>query len=177
MDMTRIMSSLMVVSSAPFIVPSVLYSTSTPKSLETSDHILVLSYSTSIILLIFYFIYLHFQLYTHAHHFGGGDQVDVDESPEIGPWAAIIVLVIANVGVSFCSDYLIDNIDETVKASHVSRTFIGLIILPIVGNAGQYVTTVNAATSGGLDLAICVMVGCTLQIAYFITPFLVILAG
>jgi Ca2+/H+ antiporter len=53
-DMTRIMSSLMVVSSAPFIVPSVLYSTSTPKSLETSDHILVLSYSTSIILLIFY---------------------------------------------------------------------------------------------------------------------------
>ena len=103
--------------------------------------------------------------------------MDVDESPEIGPWAAIIVLVIANVGVSFCSDYLIDNIDETVKASHVNRTFIGLIILPIVSNAGQYVTTVNAATSGGLDLAICVMVGCTLQIAFFITPFLVILAG
>jgi len=74
-----------------------------------------------------------------------------------------------------CSDYLIDSIDGLVEASGVSRTFIGLIIVPIVGNAGEYATTVSAAMKNRLDLAIGIVVGSTLQIALFVTPFLVIL--
>jgi calcium/proton exchanger len=175
MDVTGIMSSLMIVASASLVVPSALYSTFTPsKSSDPIENVLVLSHITSIILLIFYIMYLYFQLKSHAHLFSDSN-VEADERRELGPWAASIVLILATVGVTVCSDYLVDSIDGVVKASHVSRAFIGMIIVPIVGNAGEYATTVNAAMKGRLNLAIGIVVGATLQIALFVTPFLVIL--
>ncbi|OCL09813.1 vacuolar calcium ion transporter [Glonium stellatum] len=175
-DVTGIMSSLMIISSASLVVPSALYSTATPlKPLEPSGDILVLSHITSIILLVFYIMYLYFQLHSHAHLFTCDDDTEADENHTLDPWTASTVLVIATVGVTVCSDYLVDSIDGVVEASNISRTFIGLIIVPIVGNAGEYVTTVNAAMKGKVDLAIGVIVGSTLQITLFVTPFLVIL--
>ena len=164
------MSSLMIVASISLIVPSALYATFS-KSSEPDEHILVLSYVTSIILLIFYIIYLYFQLKSHKHLF----EAEEEEAHELGPVAASIVLILATVGVTVCSDALVDSIDGIVEASGVSRTFIGLIIVPIVGNAGEYATTVKAAMKDKLNLAISVVVGSTLQIALFVTPFLVIL--
>jgi calcium/proton exchanger len=164
------MSSLMIVASISLIVPSALYATFS-KSSEPDKHILVLSYITSIILLIFYLIYLYFQLKSHKHLF----ESEEEEGHDLGPIAASIVLILSTVGITFCSDSLVDSIDGIVEASGVSKTFIGLIIVPIVGNAGEYATTVKAAMKDKLNLAISVVVGSTLQIALFVTPFLVIL--
>jgi len=162
----------MIVASASLIIPSALYSTlPQSNSTEPDIHILTLSYITSIILLAFYLVYLYFQLKNHARLF----EAIEEEGHDLGPVAASIVLIMATVGVMVCSDSLIESIDGIVEASHVSRTFIGLIIVPIVGNAGEYATTVKAALKGKLDLAIAVVVGSTLQIALFVTPFLVIL--
>ena len=55
----------------------------------------------------------------------------------IGGWAAGATLVIVTVAIAACSEYLVDSIDEVVKSSGLSKTFIGLILLPIVGNAGK----------------------------------------
>jgi calcium/proton exchanger len=180
MDVTSIMSSLMIVASASLIVPSALYATfESSDSSDPDDHpVLVLSYIASIILLIFYIIYLYFQLKSHAHLFSDSNDSNDGEEVEVHKldvWAASIVLILATVGVAVCSDYLVDSIDGIVEASHISRAFIGLIIVPIVGNAGEYVITVKAAMSNKLDLAIGIVVGSTLQIALFVTPFLVIL--
>jgi len=173
--LTGLMSSLMVVSSASLIVPSVLDASSTStESSGPDDAILTLSRVASIILLIFYLIYLYFQLKSHSDLFTEGEEIN-SEVRELGPWAASIVLIAATIGVTVCSDYLVDSIDGVVEAAHVSRAFVGLIIVPIVGNAGEYVTTVSASIKKKLDLAIGVIVGSTLQIALFVTPFLVVL--
>ncbi|KAF8859243.1 Calcium/proton exchanger, partial [Acephala macrosclerotiorum] len=169
-DVTSIMSSLMMIASISLIIPSALSATFA-ESTELDGHILVLSYVTSIILLIFYIVYLYFQMGSHKHLFTEEDE----ESHDLGPIAASIVLILATVGVMVCSDSLVESIDGIVEASGVSRTFIGLIIVPIVGNAGEYATTVKASMKGKLNLAVSVVVGSTLQIALFVTPFLVIL--
>jgi calcium/proton exchanger cax len=57
----------------------------------------------------------------------------------------------------------------------VKETFIGLIILPIVGNAAEHVTAITVAMKNKMDLAIGVAVGSSIQIALFITPLVVIL--
>jgi calcium/proton exchanger len=172
-DVTAIMSTLMVVASASLIVPSALYAMSTPdKSGPSNDSVQLLSVVTAVILLIFYGLYLYFQLGSHAHLFKEEESV---EAHELGFWSSSIVLLLATVGVSFCSDYLVDSIDGVVEALHISRAFIGLIIVPIIGNAGELTTTVGAAMSNNLDLAIGIIVGSTLQIALFVTPLMVIL--
>jgi Ca2+:H+ antiporter len=66
-------------------------------------------------------------------------------------------------------------IEPMVESSGVSQAFIGLIIIPIVGNAAEHVTAVVVATKNKMDLAIGIAIGSSIQIALFITPLIVIL--
>ena len=180
-DLTSIMSSLMIVASASLVIPSASYfadlrSNNLEPNLKESPYILTLSHIAAIILLFFYLLYLFFQLKTHADIFAGSNEAEPDAgSPELDAWAAGFVLVLSTIGVSFCSDYLVDSVDGSVEALGVSRAFIGLILVPIVGNAGEMVAAVNQAGKGNIDFALGLIVGSTLQIALFVTPFLVIL--
>jgi Ca2+:H+ antiporter len=38
---------------------------------------------------------------------------------------------------AFCADYLVASIEETATRYHIPKAFIGLILLPIVGNAAE----------------------------------------
>ncbi|PYH91165.1 vacuolar calcium ion transporter [Aspergillus ellipticus CBS 707.79] len=172
-DVTGIMSSLMMVSSAALVIPSTLYSTALYSAPHGSEYILHLSHTTAILLLLFYLVYLYFQLSSHAQLFIGTEDEE-EEERQLGPVAASLVLILATLGVTVCSDYLVDGVDGFVEAYGVSRAFLGLIVVPIVGNAGEFATTVKAAKEGKVDLAIGLICGSTLQIALFVTPFLVL---
>ncbi|KAJ5295496.1 hypothetical protein PENANT_c001G10084 [Penicillium antarcticum] len=172
-DVSGILSSLMVVSSASLIIPSVLYSTISSKSPDVEQSVLSLSRAASVVLLTFYLVYLYFQLKSHSELFVD-DEPEEEEEQVLGPWAASIVLILATLGVTVCSDCLVESVDGFVEKWHVSRAFIGLIVVPIVGNAGEFNTVVNSSLKGNMDLAIGVVVGSTLQIALFVSPFLVI---
>lgn len=175
------MSSLMAVSTASLIIPATLYASMGSNSQDTKqDNILVLSHGTAIILLILYGLYLFFQLKSHAHLFDeeSGDNDSEGEPQEgqiLSPWAAGVALVIVTVMVAVCAEYLVDSIDSIVETAHISRTFIGLILLPIVGNAAEHVTAVVVAMKNKMDLAIGVAIGSSMQIALLVTPFLVVL--
>jgi Ca2+:H+ antiporter len=184
------MSSLMAVASASLIIPATLYSVlDKSKGSNSEDNILILSHGTSIVLLVIYVMYLYFQLGSHAHLFKAaseqedyhpdeeaGSGADVhDQEPGLTPWAAGSVLLVITIAVSVCADYLVGSIDEIAKTSHISKTFIGLILIPIVGNAAEHVTAVIVSMKDKMDLAINVAIGSSLQIALLVTPFLVIL--
>lgn len=93
----------------------------------------------------------------------------------MNPWAAAVVLFVVTVVVAICADYLVGSIDALVEQVHISKTFIGLILLPIVGNAAEHVTAVVVALKDKMDLAMGVAIGSSLQIALLVTPFLVVL--
>lgn len=171
----------MAVATASLIIPATLYAALSKSTASSQDNILVLSHGTAIILLIIYTIYLIFQLRTHTDLFDDENQADDSEggeehgNPQLDPWSAGVVLVVVTVLVAVCAEYLVDSIDSIVETAHISRTFIGLILIPIVGNAAEHVTAVVVAYKNKMDLAIGVAIGSSLQIALFVTPFLVIL--
>lgn len=172
------MSSLMSVATASLIIPATLYSVlSEGKGPVQDGKIDILSRGTAIILLVIYVAYLYFQLKSHADLFDDAEAQEGDQQePEIlGPWAAGVALVIVTLLVAICAEYLVDSIDAIVEKAHISRTFVGLILIPIVGNAAEHVTAVIVAYKNKMDLAIGVAIGSSLQIAIFVTPFLVIL--
>lgn len=164
-------------------------------SRQTKDNISVLSHGTAIILLVLYVLYLIFQLKTHSFLFderpprrpedeeehssseGGGEGVEQHEEEEVtlNPWAAGTALVVITLIVAICAEYLVGSINTIVETAHISKTFIGLILLPIVGNAAEHVTAVVVAYKDKMDLAIGVAIGSSMQIALLVTPFLVIL--
>lgn len=89
--------------------------------------------------------------------------------------AAVVLLLISTGLVAFCAELLVSAIPVMVESTNVSQAFIGLIILPIVGNAAEHVTAVTVATKNKMDLAIGVAIGSSIQIALFVTPFVVLL--
>jgi Ca2+:H+ antiporter len=170
------MSSLMSVSTASLIIPATLYASLQKHSEKSTEHnILILSHGTAIILLFIYVMYLVFQLKTHSELFDEGNTGEHEEAELLTPWAAGVLLVVITIAVAICAEYLVDSIDSIVETVHISKTFIGLILIPIVGNAAEHVTAVVVAYKDKMDLAIGVAIGSSLQIALFVTPFLVIL--
>ncbi|PHH84696.1 hypothetical protein CDD83_1538 [Cordyceps sp. RAO-2017] len=175
--------SLMTLSSASLVIPAALYAVlSQNGSQEKNQSILVLSRGTAIILLLLYVLYLVFQLRTHSNLFDAEDQADSqagdddeqDETPCMGALAAGIVLVVVTVLVAVCAEYLVGSIDDIVESAGISKAFIGLILIPIVGNAAEHVTAVVVALRDKMDLAMGVAIGSSIQIALGVTPFLVI---
>ncbi|KAK4906397.1 Vacuolar calcium ion transporter, partial [Elasticomyces elasticus] len=171
------MSSLMAVATASLIIPATLYSVMDDSSQHSDDRINILSHGTAIILLIIYIAYLVFQLKSHVDLFEDSESQGSDqEEPQIlSIWSAGACLVLVTMLVAICAEYLVGSIDAIVEEAHISKTFIGLILIPIVGNAAEHVTAVIVAMKNKMDLAIGVAIGSSLQIALFVTPFLVIL--
>jgi len=177
------MSSLMAVASSSLIIPAALYSTLAAPKEASFKLILDLSRGTSVVLLILYVLYLVFQLDTHAYLFDAQHESgESDDDEPQGQQTALlsgvesgVVLVVVTVMVAVCAEYLVGSIDEIVASSGISKTFIGLILIPIVGNAAEHVTAVVVAMKNKMDLAIGVAIGSSMQIALLVTPFLVIL--
>ena len=100
---------------------------------------------------------------------------DDDDQDRLSTLAAVILLIVSTGLVALCAEFVVDSINEVVEQGAVKEAFIGLIILPIVGNAAEHVTAITVALKNKMDLAIGVAVGSSIQIALFVTPLVVIL--
>ncbi|KAL9600360.1 MAG: hypothetical protein Q9219_003210 [cf. Caloplaca sp. 3 TL-2023] len=98
------------------------------------------------------------------------------EEPQLSLSVALLTLGISTALVGICAEFMTDAIDPITKpCGPLPRTFVGLILLPIVGNAAEHATAVTVAIKDKMDLAIGVAVGSSMQIALLVIPFVVIL--
>lgn len=84
-------------------------------------------------------------------------------------------LVVVTTIVGVCAEFLVSAIEEVTEVWHISETFVGLILIPIVGNAAEHLTAVTCALKNKMDLALGVAVGSSMQIALLVTPLMVII--
>ena len=104
------------------------------------------------------------------------DEEEEGQKPEMSRTAAVVLLLMTTALVAACAEFMVNAIPAMIASSPtVSQAFIGLIILPIVGNAAEHVTAVTVAAKNKMDLAIGVAVGSSIQIALFVTPIVVLL--
>ena len=106
---------------------------------------------------------------------GADDREEEGEQPQLHIWVAILTLGLSTILVALNAEYLVDSINEITCTTGFSKTFVGLILLPIVGNAAEHATAVTVAVKDKMDLAIGVAVGSSMQIALLVLPFVVVL--
>lgn len=102
------------------------------------------------------------------------DDDEDEEVPELSLLMTITLLVVVTVLVAVTAEWLVDSIDGLANNVGISKEFIGLILLPIVGNAAEHVTAVTVSIKDKLTLSLGVAVGSSIQIALFVIPFIVI---
>lgn len=104
-------------------------------------------------------------------------RLSVQQTPSAASTAAAATLLItASLTMSLTAQLLVGTIDDLASQTSLTNTFIGLIILPLVGNVAECTTVIAVAARDKLDLAIAVSVGSAVQIALCVTP-VVVLSG
>ena len=99
---------------------------------------------------------------------------DEEETPTLTIIGALITLGISTVLIAFASEFMVTGIGAITQHG-VSEEFVGLILLPIVGNAAEHATAVTVAIKDKMDLAIGVAVGSSMQIALLVLPLMVVI--
>ncbi|KAG9597203.1 Calcium/proton exchanger, partial [Aureobasidium melanogenum] len=101
---------------------------------------------------------------------------DEEETPALTIVGALVTLTIATVLIAFNSEFMVSGIDYIVETGGISEEFVGLILVPIVGNAAEHATAVTVAIKDKMDLAIGVAVGSSMQIALLVLPLMVVIS-
>ncbi|KAI8986599.1 Sodium/calcium exchanger protein-domain-containing protein [Pilobolus umbonatus] len=162
--------SLLALTTLSLLIPAALYSS---VGNNNANGLQELSHGTAIVLLIVYVLYLLFQLKTHRFLYE--DELDETELPETSLLFSVITLFVVTTVVSIHADYLVGSIDGIVEQWGLNQTFVGIILLPIVGNFAEHITSVTFAIKNKMNLSIGIAISSSLQIGLFVSPVLVLL--
>ncbi len=147
-----------------------LYHTTHPEAAARLQE-LRMSEAVATILIATYGCSLFFTLRTHRRLFGG------EAHPTAGElWSmrkALGILALATVGIAVESELLVHAATESSHALGLSEVFLGLIIIPIIGNAAEHAAAVVLARKGQIDLSLQIALGSSTQIALLVAPILV----
>ena len=164
--------SLLLLSMIVLVIPTVFHSS---VGAEGGDsRLLDLSHIAAAILLLVYGLFLLFQFRTHVHLFATDGSHH--EEPEMTQRDSIILLVVATVLVSWMAEILVHSVEYAAKDFGLPHLFIGVILLPLFGNAAEHFTAVTVAGKDKMDLSFAISMGSSTQIAVFIAPLMVIIA-
>jgi Ca2+:H+ antiporter len=135
-----------------------------------------LSLAIAIILFICYACVLLFSLKTHKTAFNATEASLEATSAELEEgWPkkkAMVVLLLATIATAFLAEFLVGAVEATRQAFGITETFLGVIVVAVVGNAAEHATAVLAARKNKMDLSISIALGSSLQIALFVAPVL-----
>jgi Ca2+:H+ antiporter len=166
-------SSSMVLAVAGFLMPTLFVLSSGSSVLERE----VVSGTVATILIVLYAAVLVFTLVTHADLF---EAPEASDEPAWSPRRAVIVLAVVTVMVALESELLVGSLDPALASLGISPLFVGLIVVPIIGNAAEHSSAVMFALRDEVDVTLEIATGSSMQIALFVAPTLVfvsILAG
>ena len=137
-----------------------------------------LSRDIAVILLCVYLLSLVFSLWTHRQLFNASiDPDEIGHHRHSWPlWRAFGVLLLSTVFIAWMSELLVSSVEPTATALGMSRVFIGIVVVAIIGNAAEHSTAVVAALKNRMDLSLGIAIGSSTQIALFVAPLLVLLS-
>src|SRR5438874_3964927 len=102
-------------------------------------------------------------------------QVDPQRIPP-KPWLAGLMLLVATIGTAWNSELLVGAITPVASQLGWSKVFIGLVIIPIVGNAAEHSSALYIAFKDRVDLTMAIAAGSSIQVATFVAPLLVLIS-
>ena len=130
-----------------------------------------LSEGVAFILILTYGFSLLFSLKTHK--WVVASEPHPLEEPTWSVPRAITVLALATIGIAVMSEILVGATRGVTAALPLTETFLGLIIIPFIGNAAEHATAILVARKGQIDLALQISLGSSTQIALLVAPVLV----
>lgn len=96
-----------------------------------------------------------------------------DEVPQWSWRFALAVLLASAAALTATSEILVHNLEPAVASLGISEFFIGIVLIPIIGNLAEHVVGVTLAYKNKMDFSLITSIGSATQIALFAVPVLV----
>ena len=135
-----------------------------------------LSIGIAAVLLTSYALGLLFMLRTHPEDFTSKEKHAETEEARWALPRAVGVLVAASVGAAVMSEMLVGSVEGASASLGMSKAFVGMMVLAIIGGAAELGSAVTMARRNRMDLALGIAMGSSIQIALFVAPVLVLLS-
>jgi Ca2+:H+ antiporter len=167
-------ASLLVLAVIGLFVPAVFaFSTSDPaQGSLTEESVLV-----SVALMIGYALSLIWQFTNPDNTLGGHGESAGHGGPAWSARVAIGVLVGAALLLAVLSEVLVSSIESFIDSFGLSAFFVGVVIVPTIGNLAEHLVAVQLAAKDKMEFAMAVAYGSSLQVALFVAPVLVLLGA
>lgn len=169
----RVQASMMLMAVISLMVPGGYHTLLTPENLHYERY---LNTGIALVLLASYALSLVFMLRTHPEVFAAKEHHE--ETGQIR-WAlptAVGVLVAASVGAAIMSEILVGSVEGASESLGMSKAFVGLIVLAIIGGAAELGSVVTMGLRDRMDLAMGIAFGSSIQIVLFVAPVLVLIS-
>ncbi len=128
------------------------------------------------LLILSYALGLLFSLRTHRALYAGATSEEEGEAMHGAVWSvrrSVSVLLAATAAVAVMSETLVQSLEAAVKVLGWSDIFVGVILVPIIGNAAEHLSAVTTAMKDRMDLSLGIALGSSTQIALLVAPALV----
>jgi Ca2+:H+ antiporter len=169
----RVQSTLLTLAAVGLIMPAVfLYLAGAREQAREAS----LSLEISVVLLFAYGAHLFFSLRTHKALFAA-DPGETDAGAHLrSPARSAAMLAGVTALIAWISEILVDSIEPAAVSFGMSRIFVGVIVVAVIGNAAEHSTAVMFALRNRMELSMGIAIGSSLQMALFVAPALVILS-
>jgi Ca2+:H+ antiporter len=128
----------------------------------------------ALVLITLYACALFFTMVTHEHLFRIPTE---QEEPAWPKQRAIVVLLIATGFTAWMSEILVGALQPALDKIGLSKFFVGLIVIPVIGNAAEHSSAVTFALKNRMDVTLEIAIGSSVQIALFVAPLLVFISA
>jgi Ca2+:H+ antiporter len=101
------------------------------------------------------------------------------EGVDVTRWSvrtSLLVLLVSTLGIAWLSEVLVGSVEHVTESLGWSEFFVGIIIVPIVGNVAEHLVAVEVAIKNRMELSLAISLGSSLQIALFVAPVLVFIS-
>lgn len=136
--------------------------------------ILSLSFGIALVFLIIYLLGLFFSFYTHRNVFIKSETSTTLEQSKGSIKKSIICLILVTAAIAYESNILVSSIEIISGLYNISETFLGIVVIPIIGNIAEYSSAMMMAMKDKINLSIEIAVGSGMQMALFVTPILIL---
>lgn len=135
-----------------------------------------LSIFVAIVMIIIYALSLYFSFSTHKHIYTTEEENSEEHTAKWSLKKSIFVLISATVLIAIESEFLVNGIESITETLGWSEFFVGIILIPIIGNAAEHSTAIIMALKDKMDVGLEIALGSSLQIILFVAPVLVFIS-
>ncbi|RME46625.1 MAG: calcium/proton exchanger [Chloroflexi bacterium] len=166
-------ATMLLLAAIAISVPSVFNLAIEPNKLAVEE----LSLGAALVMLVIYSLAVVHMLRSETpEHEAGPSHPPTHTGPAWSLPVALGVLVAAVVGIAIMSEFLVGALEPVTHTLGLSEFFIGIILIPIIGNVAEHLVAVQVALKNQMDLSLSIAMGSSLQIALFVAPALVFLS-